>query len=104
LIIAGSETSATLLSGCVFYLCRDSTVMHKLVGEIRSTFLAAEEITFTKTAKLAYLSAVIEESLRMYPPFATSLARVVPSGGASVAGDWIPENVILRTILTPKLL
>jgi cytochrome P450 len=76
--------------------------MHKLVGEIRSTFFTAEEITFSKIAKLAYLSAVIEESLRMYPPFATSLARVVPPGGASVAGDWIPENVILQTLLYSK--
>lgn len=73
--------------------------MQNLIEEIRSAFFTAEEITFSSTAKLAYLSAVIEESLRMYPPFATSLARVVPSGGASIAGDWIPENVILRTAL-----
>jgi cytochrome P450 len=73
--------------------------MHKLLGEIRGTFSTDKEITFSETAKLAYLSAVIEESLRMYPPFATSLARVVPSGGANVAGDWIPENVIMRTVL-----
>jgi hypothetical protein len=76
--------------------------MHKLVGEIRSAFPTAEEITITKTAKLAYLSAVIEESLRMYPPFVTSLARVVPPGGACVAGDWIPENVNFRIVLYPN--
>ncbi len=67
--------------------------MKRLTEEIRGAFASEQEIIFSKTAQLAYLAAVIEESLRIYPPFVTSLARSVPRGGDTVAGLWIPENV-----------
>lgn len=67
--------------------------MTKLVHEVRSTFTADNDITFNKLATLPYLAAVIEETLRCYPPFVTSLARVSPPGGAMVDGHFVPENV-----------
>lgn len=67
--------------------------MKKLVHEIRSAFTADQDITFSKAATLPYLAAVIEETLRCYPPFVTSLARVVPPGGAMVDGQFVPEDV-----------
>ncbi|KAJ5936704.1 hypothetical protein N7466_003154 [Penicillium verhagenii] len=42
--------------------------------------------------RLTYLGAVIEESLRMYPPFVTSLSRIVPAGGSTVDSQYIPEG------------
>jgi cytochrome P450 len=60
--------------------------MTRLVDEIRNSFAADQDIMFSKTAKLEYLAAVIEESLRVYPPFVTSLARIIPRGGDTVAG------------------
>ncbi|KAJ5719828.1 hypothetical protein N7493_006706 [Penicillium malachiteum] len=92
LIVAGSETSATLLSGCIFYLCTNPHAMRRLTTEIRSTFTSDDEITFRNISPLKYLSAVIEESLRMYPPFVTSLARKVPKGGIIIDGEFIPEG------------
>lgn len=95
LIVAGSETAATLLSGCIYYLCTNTQVMNQLTGEIRSAFLKEEDMTFRSMASLPYLSAVIEESLRKYPPFVTNLARIVPQGGAFVDGHLVPEGVML---------
>lgn len=95
LIVAGSETAATLLSGCVFYLCTNPRIMGRLVSEVRSAFTTEEDMTFRNTATLAYLSAVIEESLRMHPPFVTSLARIVPPGGSMVDGQFVPGGVCL---------
>lgn len=69
--------------------------MNHVVVEIRSAFQSAEVITFRSSAGLPYLAAVIEESLRMYPPFVTSLARIIPAGGASVDGHFGPEGVRL---------
>ncbi|KAJ5971210.1 uncharacterized protein N7479_001128 [Penicillium vulpinum] len=92
LIVAGSETSATLLSGCIFYLCSSPHVMSRLVAEIRSTFKQDSEMTFRAVEDLKYMDAVIEESLRIYPPFVTNLSRVVPRGGALVNGRFVPEN------------
>lgn len=77
--------------------------MNKLVEEIRSTFKSEIEMTFRANATLKYLSAVIEESLRMYPPFVTNLTRIVPKGGAQVDGQYIPEGVCL-ILITPEVI
>ena len=95
LIVAGSETSATLLSGCIFYLCSAPHVMSRLVTEIRSTFKQDSDMTFRAVEELKYMNAVIEESLRIYPPFVTSLSRLVPPGGAAVDGYFLPEDVCI---------
>ncbi|CAG8400839.1 unnamed protein product [Penicillium salamii] len=95
LIVAGSETSATLLSGCIYYLCRTPRVMAKLTTEIRSAFTQNSNMTFRALEDLTYLAAVIDESLRMYPPFVTSLARLVPTGGALVSGHFVPERTVV---------
>lgn len=93
LIVAGSETSATLLSGCIFYLCTAPHVMSRLGAEIRSNFKQDSDMTFRAVEELKYMNAVIEESLRIYPPFVTSLSRLVPQGGAAVDGHFLPEDV-----------
>jgi cytochrome P450 len=97
LILAGSETTGSLLSGCIYHLCKSADVTQRLVSEIRTAFTADEEITFRKTAKLPYLAAVVEESLRSYPPFVANLSRVTPAGGRMVDGCFVPENVRYHT-------
>ncbi len=42
---------------------------------------------------LPYLGAVVDETLRLGSPF--FLPRVVPSGGASIDGNHIPEGTIV---------
>ncbi|KAJ5626159.1 hypothetical protein N7510_002468 [Penicillium lagena] len=93
LIVAGSETAATLLTGCIYYLSANPAVMSRLVTEIRSAFAKDSDISFRTIASLPYLTAVIEESLRLYPPFVTSLARIVPAGGAMIDDHFVPEGV-----------
>lgn len=65
LIIAGSETTATALSGITYYLLTFPATYKRLVAEIRGTFASEEDITSLAVARLEYLSAVIEEGLRM---------------------------------------
>lgn len=67
--------------------------MRRLIKEIRTAFRQNDDITFAGISKLTYLAAVVQEALRMYPPFVTSLARIAPCGGDTVDGHWIPENV-----------
>ncbi|KAJ3545029.1 hypothetical protein NM208_g2727 [Fusarium decemcellulare] len=55
LIIAGSETTATLLSGATFYLLTNRDKYEKLVKEIRSSFSSKEGITIERTRR--YLAA-----------------------------------------------
>jgi cytochrome P450 len=93
LIIAGSETTASALAGTTYYLLRKPMVMASLVKEIRSSFEAESDINLATLGKLPYLSAVIEEGLRMAPPVPSGLPRVVPAGGEAVCGEWLPEGV-----------
>lgn len=72
--------------------------MSLLISEIRSAFASVEDITFRNSAALPYLAAVIEESLRMYPPFVTSLARIIPADGACIDGHFVPGGVRIHIL------
>lgn len=94
LTVAGSETTATALSGISYYLCRDARAYTKLTAEIRSNFSEFGQIAGRATESLPYLKAVIEEGLRLYPPIAAGLPRVSP--GETVDGHFIPKGVLVN--------
>ncbi|KAK2685467.1 hypothetical protein QWA68_015697, partial [Fusarium oxysporum] len=95
LIVAGSETTATLLSGTTYCLLRWPETYQKLVREIRSTFAKEEDITQTAVAELKYLLAALNEGLRMYPPIPSGLGRITPAGGRFIDYYWIPEKTVV---------
>lgn len=101
-LIAGSETTATMMSGTTFALLKHPEAMKKLCYEIRTVFHSEEEITFESASHLPYLQAVIHEGLRMYPPVPTGFARRVPKNGETVSGYYLPENVSSNSL--PNLL
>ncbi|GKT50059.1 trichothecene efflux pump TRI12 [Colletotrichum spaethianum] len=92
LIIGGSETTATLLSGATYYLLMNQDALKKLTDEIRSTFKEESEIDFQSVSNLPYLLACLDEALRLYPPVPIGLPRVVPQGGATIADHYVPEG------------
>lgn len=93
IMMAGSETTATLLSGCTFFVLKRPEVYEKLSSQIRHRFSCSSEMTFSSLADMSYLRAVLQEALRMYPPLPLGMPRVVPSGGAVVSGQFVPEKV-----------
>ncbi|RDW85292.1 hypothetical protein BP6252_02882 [Coleophoma cylindrospora] len=92
LILAGSETTATLLSGATYYLLQTPRVYAKVKEEVRAAFKDAQEITLTSTARLPYLHAVIEEALRLYPPVPFALLRKTPPEGDMINGEFVPGD------------
>lgn len=100
LVLAGSETTATLLSGCTYLLLTNPEKMEKLKHEVRSAFANDGEITASSVNKLPYMLGVLNEALRLYPPVTSSLVRVVPPGGDMVTEHWVPEGVSRRLDLT----
>lgn len=52
-----------------------------------------EMLTFQEAQKLPYLQACIKEGLRMHPATGLPMARVVPEGGATIAGRYFPAEV-----------
>ena len=98
LIIAGSETTATLLSGATFYLLKNPSCLVKAIDEVRQAFSLASDITFaTVAARLPYLNACLEETMRMYPPVPLTLSRRTGPEGDIVNGRFVPANVSTRT-------
>ena len=92
LLIHRKKTSG-LLSGLVYHLLRTPQVLEKLNKEIQAVFQAQKDITLHKVAEQKYLLACFEEDLRIYPPVPIILPRVVPTCGAIVCGQFVPEGV-----------
>ncbi|KAF0327197.1 benzoate 4-monooxygenase cytochrome p450 [Colletotrichum asianum] len=90
--IAGTETTAGFLAGLFNQLLRHPRVLHKLTDEIRSNFQSDADINFEDLVKLPYLSAVIDEGLRVFPSAPIGFVRTVPQGGDTVDGEFIPEG------------
>ncbi|KAH8705846.1 cytochrome P450 CYP3/CYP5/CYP6/CYP9 [Talaromyces proteolyticus] len=93
LLLAGSETTATSLSGMTYYLLKTPTALEKLTTEIRSAFTVESDITILKASQLPYLQAVLNESLRMYPPAPNSFPRVAPYPGEMICGRYVPGGI-----------
>lgn len=96
LFVAGSDTTATLLTACLYYLLATPHAHKKAVEEIRNAFESAADINFTNaTARLPYMLAVLNETFRLYPPVATSLERVVPNTEEPIHldGVYLPPGV-----------
>lgn len=93
-MMAGTETTATLLSGLTWHLLATPDKLQKLVHEIRSSLSTEEDITIDRLQALPYLNACIEEGLRMYPPVAQSLPRIAPPGPpTTIDGREVPAGV-----------
>ena len=90
---AGSETTATTLSGTINYLVTYPKTLEFLTNEVRKAFNSEDNINLEALGKLPYLNAVINEGLRLCPPVPTILPRLVPKSGDTACGLWLPGMV-----------
>ncbi|KAJ5768975.1 hypothetical protein N7520_003534 [Penicillium odoratum] len=95
LIIAGSETTATLLSGVTYLLLKNPHTLAKLKAEVRGAFKSDAEVNLELCNQLPYLQACLTEGLRLYPPVAIGLPRIMDAQGDTVEGNWVPGGVIV---------
>ena len=93
LVVAGSETTSTLLSGATYHLLSNPDKLAILVQEIRSAFQTESEITMVSVNSLKYELAVLHEALRMFPPITNAHTRETPPEGATIMGKHVPGNV-----------
>ncbi|ETW83732.1 hypothetical protein HETIRDRAFT_472015 [Heterobasidion irregulare TC 32-1] len=97
-IIAGSDTTATVLTALLYYLLSDKTAYARLQAEVDSAFPQGEEpLDAVKMAGMEYLNACINEAMRLQPPVPSGSQRSVLRGaGAKVIGQYIiPEETQL---------
>ncbi|KAB2573625.1 Cytochrome P450 monooxygenase rdc4 [Lasiodiplodia theobromae] len=94
-MVAGSETTATMLSGLFYNLLMNPDKMKKLVSEVRGAFASEDELTIENIQSLTYLAACFNESLRVYPSVPQGPPRVMEAGGGIISGHFVPENTRL---------
>ncbi|KAF1988775.1 cytochrome P450 [Aulographum hederae CBS 113979] len=93
--LAGSETTASLLSGCTYLLQKNPRALEKLKQEIRTSYQSDKEISIPRVNAMPYVNAVIEESLRVYPPAAAGLPRISPPAGATICGHFVTGGTVV---------
>ncbi|MGH0190641.1 UNVERIFIED_CONTAM: hypothetical protein FKN15_049007 [Acipenser sinensis] len=86
--IAGQETTANQLSFTIMELTRQPEIIKKLRVEVDDVIGSKRDIDYEDLGKLTYLSQVLKESLRMYPP-------------APGTSRWIPEDTVIEGIHIP---
>lgn len=95
-IAAGSDTTGISLGAALYYIYKNPESLAKLRQEIDDGQAAgqiSDPVTFQEAQRIPYLQAVIKEALRLHPAVGTILARSVPEGGTSLAGQYFPEGV-----------
>ncbi|KAL5356419.1 cytochrome P450 [Aspergillus floccosus] len=92
LIIAGSETTATLLSGVTYWLLRSPEALAKVTDEVRSAFPTEASINLQEVGtRLPYMLACLDEAFRKYPPVPSGLQRRVTTPSV-ISGYNIPPG------------
>lgn len=93
-IVAGSDTTAITLTYLVWRVCRDPTIKNRLLEELQQL---PDDYHDRDLIRLPYLNQVINESLRLHSPVPSGLPRVVPAGGATLGGHYLPGGSIVCT-------
>lgn len=78
---------------------KSPSAFERLADEIDAAFSdgsLTHPIQYNHAVKLAYLRAVIQESLRIFPPFAVPMPRYAPVAGLEIAGYYLQPGTKVR--------
>lgn len=93
---AGSDTTGISMSAVIYFLMKYPNCLKKLRDEIETAEKEgnlSNPVSFQEAQKLPYLQATIKEALRLHAAVGQILSRVVPEGGAQIAGRHFPQGV-----------
>ena len=102
-VLAGSDTTATVLRVGLVYIISNPEIYKKLLVELDSANVPPTEIiTNEQASKLPYLTACINETLRYHPVASGHAPRVVPPQGDTYNGMYLPPGTVI-TVCTWNL-
>ncbi|XP_053331112.1 cholesterol 24-hydroxylase-like [Spea bombifrons] len=91
--VAGQETTANQLSFTVMELCRQPEITQRLREEVDEVLGFRRDINFEDITNLKYMTQVLKESLRFYPPGPGTNRYVVED--TVIEGIRIPKGVAI---------
>jgi cytochrome P450 len=96
-LAAGHETTASAMAWAVYLLCKHPDVQTRLREEIRSALPSIrdskEAISSQDIDKLPYLSAVLNETLRVFPPVPLTLRESIAD--TTIQGSFVPAGTTI---------
>ena len=95
LLVAGHETTATALSWALYWIHKSPEVKQKLLAELDSLDPNADPLTISR---LPYLTAVCNETLRIYPVAFVAFLRCAKSSIEVMGHQFEPESMLAPTI------
>jgi cytochrome P450 len=93
MLVAGHETTATALSWAFYWIHKLPEVKVKLLQELDSLGDNRDPLAISR---LPYLTAVCQETLRIYPVVPITFPRIAKSAGEIIGYKFEP-----KTVLTP---
>jgi len=96
LTAAAAETTGNAMAMCAFHVLYNPDIYANLRKELLEAFPnPTAPLDFLSLEKLPYLTGVVKEGLRLSYGVIYPLPRVVPPGGASYNGIYIPEGSVV---------
>jgi cytochrome P450 len=92
-IIAGTDTTVSVVIQTVKKLANSPQIYRKLQNEIDELFNRGQSITIETVRNLEYLNGVVNEALRLYTPTPSGMYATTLPQGLDVDGVHIPGNV-----------
>lgn len=95
---AGSDTTATSIRALLLHVITNPLVYAKVKAEIctaAATGKLSQPCCELEARTLPYLQACIKEGLRVFPPITALRERVVPKGGDTLQGTFIPGGTCI---------
>ncbi|KAI1116690.1 cytochrome P450 [Nemania sp. NC0429] len=94
LILDHYESSSVLTAG-MYFLMRNPDVMANLQAELRGRFRSYDDISDSGLQELPYLSATIEEVMRLHTNVPYGLPRISP--GYTIDGHYVAKGVVVSS-------
>lgn len=95
ILFAGHETTATTLAWAFYEIYQQRDIREKLLKELETLGPTPSPM---EIAKLPYLTAICQETLRMYPVLPGIFARITQSPMEIAGHLFDPETILLPTI------
>jgi cytochrome P450 family 110 len=95
LLVAGHETTASVLGWLLYFIHRSPTVLERLRQELST----CDDLTdFKAVIKLPYLNAVCQETLRLYPVAPITFPRILRKSMTIMGHSFLPGTMLAPCI------
>ncbi|KAK8001025.1 hypothetical protein PG991_013247 [Apiospora marii] len=107
MLVAGTESTASAIRCILTHAMTTPSVYRKLQAEIRAAVrdgrASSPIIKAEEARELPYLQAVLYEGLRMRPPLLGLMPKIVPPGGDTLAGRYVPAGTAICSNISSLL-